>query len=256
MARSLWPREHGAYVQLGAPLVAALVTGVTDAALLLALAACCAFLANEPLLVLLGHRGQRVQASHGSRARRRLIVIVALAVGAGIGGLAMATPATLRIAAIACVPALALVGLAVARAERTLAGELVAAFALAGTAAPVAVAAGWSIHDAVVTWLAWSIGYASTVIAVHRVIDRHRRPSSPRDVVIVVVLTVVLAASLLVATWHASALVAGPLVLAATVLVLHPPSAGRLRAVGVGLLVTSLGSAALASVTHVFELTV
>src|SRR5262249_5958355 len=52
MTRSLWPREHGAYAQLGAPLATALARQVpTVPAALLAAAACCAFLANEPLLV-------------------------------------------------------------------------------------------------------------------------------------------------------------------------------------------------------------
>ena len=66
--RSLWPREHGAYAQLAAPLLTALViVRPTVAAALLALAACIAFLANEPLLVVLGHRGKRMREQDGRR---------------------------------------------------------------------------------------------------------------------------------------------------------------------------------------------
>jgi hypothetical protein len=62
--RSLWPREHGAYAQLGAPLATAIaMQAPTIGALALASAACLAFLANEPLLVVLGHRDSACASS-------------------------------------------------------------------------------------------------------------------------------------------------------------------------------------------------
>jgi hypothetical protein len=77
--RSLWPREHGAYAQLGAPLLCALlVRAPTLPAILLASGAVFAFLANEPLLVLLGHRGRRMLATESGRARVRLTCVGSL----------------------------------------------------------------------------------------------------------------------------------------------------------------------------------
>jgi hypothetical protein len=48
-------------------------------AVLLAIAAMSAFLANEPLLVVLGHRGRRAREIDGSRAARRLAATVGAA---------------------------------------------------------------------------------------------------------------------------------------------------------------------------------
>src|SRR5688572_32010037 len=102
--RSLWPREHGAYAQLAAPLLTALVVvRPTVAAGLLAAAACCAFLANEPLLVVLGHRGKRMREQAGTRAARRLALLASLAAAMGIAGLVLA-PHSLAIAALVAVP--------------------------------------------------------------------------------------------------------------------------------------------------------
>jgi hypothetical protein len=57
--RSLWPREHGAYFQLALPLIAAhLLRAPTVAMAALTAAACLVFVAHEPLLVVLGHRGR------------------------------------------------------------------------------------------------------------------------------------------------------------------------------------------------------
>src|SRR5262245_5043376 len=76
---SFWPREHGAYVQLLGPLLSALVFGpVTPLALVLAGVACAAFLAHEPLLLLLGQRGPKLYREHACAARWRLALLSAL----------------------------------------------------------------------------------------------------------------------------------------------------------------------------------
>src|SRR5262249_31077882 len=91
MKRSLWPREHGAYAQLGAPLATAPALHIpTVPAALLAAAACCAFLANEPLLVVLGHRGKRMHDEHGRRAAVRLAIVGGTAVAIGAVALVLA----------------------------------------------------------------------------------------------------------------------------------------------------------------------
>ena len=245
-ARSLWPREHGAYAQLLAPLAAALIARTpTLAGALLAAGAALAFLANEPLLVVLGHRGARRREQDGSRAARRLALAAGGAGLAGIAGLALAPIAALEIAVLVAVPVLALIAVAWRKAEHTPGGELVAALALSGAAAPVAVADGIALGPALAIWLAWAIGYACTVIAVHRVIARHREAAGTRDrVVIGALAAVTLAATAIALALRPIAAAAVPLAAIATGLAVHPPSARRLRAIGVALVIASLISGA------------
>lgn len=241
MPRSLLPREHGAYVQLLAPLTAALIAfGVTLAGALLALGACLAFAANEPLLVILGHRGRRMREQDGARARRLLAVLAPAAVIAGVAGLALAPDRAQVMAAAVALPAGVLIVLAWQRAERSLAGELVAATALAGAAAPVAAAGGARWQDAMLLWAAWSVGYACTVVAVHRVIARHRKRATRIDHAIaagVIALTLALA---ITAIDLAHARIAIPLAASSAVLLVVAPAATHLRAIGFALLGASL----------------
>jgi len=65
----MWPKEHGAYGQLVFPLATAFaIAGATAPALLTAIAVTAAFLAHEPLIVLLGRRGVRARRDHFRRA--------------------------------------------------------------------------------------------------------------------------------------------------------------------------------------------
>jgi hypothetical protein len=247
--RTLWPREHGAYAQLLAPLVTSLVAvRPTLAGGLLALAACGAFLANEPLLVVLGHRGKRVREQDGPRAARRLVVLVAMTAAAAIAGLALA-PRALLAAAIVAVPAAVTVVLAWRRLERSLVGEVAAATALSGASAPVLVASGVSLHTALVAWTAWAIGYACTVVAVHRVIARHRAAATWRDSIAVLALAAVTTAAIALLARGSLAGAATPLALASAILVARPPRATYLRTIGVVLVFASLATGAIVFAT-------
>jgi hypothetical protein len=246
MSRSLWPRAHGAYAQLLAPLAAALAATTPSAsAALLAAGACLAFLAHEPLLVVLGHRGRRLLEAAGGRARWRLGVLAAGAVGTGLAGLALAPSAAVELAALVAVPVAVLILLAYRRSERTMPGETVAAAALSGAAAPVAVASGVSVASALLVWLAWTLGFAATVVAVHRVIARHRRPASRGDHLALAALGAITTAAFVAATRMPLLAVAAPLTALSTVLVFRPPAATRLRAIGVVLTVAALASGGL-----------
>jgi hypothetical protein len=140
------------------PLATGLALGRPGAAaLLLSAGVVLAFLAHEPLLVVLGQRGRRVRDALGTRAARRLAQLGAGAAVAGVAGLVLA-PAEARLAALA--PAalgLPVVPLVALRLEKTTAGELLVAAALSACAAPVALAAGtpaaWGWGSAV-TWFA------------------------------------------------------------------------------------------------------
>ncbi len=177
--RSLWPREHGAYIQLLVPLITSLLaTGLRWAAVAIAVGAGFAFLASEPLRVMLGGRGPRMREATAARARTRFATFAALALMAGGTGLALA-PATVSWLALPLAPLVAFVIVASRRGNvQTVLGECVAAVALAGAGAPVAVAGGMNLRDALVVWSAWSLAYATTVIVVHHVIAHHRRASS------------------------------------------------------------------------------
>jgi hypothetical protein len=240
--RSLWPREHGAYAQLATPLAAALLVGgaVTPAALLFTTAAMSAFLANEPLLVLLGHRGARLAQTEGPRARTRAAVLGAIAGSAGAAALVLATPGARLLAGLAAVPALALVVLAYRRAQHSLSGELLAAVALPAAALPVATAAGLDAGSSATLWAAWSAGYLASVVAVHRVIARHRRAHTRLDLGLPVALSAACAAAVTLATSWPLAAVAVPLLVISLALVARPPPARKLRAVGLLLVAASL----------------
>jgi len=245
--RSLWPREHGAYAQLGAPLATALALAAPTApAILLAIAACCAFVANEPLLVVLGHRGKRMRDEQRGRAARRLAIVGAVAAAAGATGLALAPRDALVVAGIAAVPAAVMLALAWKRAVHSLAGEIVAAIALPGAAAPVAVASGIAPRAAVTLWAAWAVGYATTVVAVHRVIARHRRLATWIDGAVAALLAGVTVAAAVAATAIRVAALAVPLCAIATALAARPPAATRLRTIGVALVIASIASVSIA----------
>lgn len=240
--RSLWPREHGAYFQLAIPLLTAcVVRSPTVASIALCAGAALAFLANEPLLVVLGHRGPRRKAIDGPAARIRLALLAGTALGLGVFGLALA-PHAIAGAAIVAVPTLALVGFAWRRAEHTLAGELIAAIALTGASVPVLVASGASLAFATEVWLAWGLGFGATVLAVHRVIERHRGAADLADLGLAAALVVLAFGA--ISGW-APLVFATPLVGISAVLVIAPPPASRLRAIGVTIAVASIGGSAL-----------
>lgn len=240
---SSWPREHGAYVQLLAPLLAALASTPSRAGLAISAGAMLAFVANESLLVAIGGRGRRLRAEAGGCARRRLAVLGGAALLSGATGLALAPHAAVLVALLVAVPAALTLGLAARRTVHTLGGELAAAAALAGAAAPVLVAGGEPPALAIAVWLAWAAGFATTILAVQDVLRRHQRqrlhpaPSRAVPVAACAVIGVVVAA---VAVHVDLRLLVGSALAAASIaVVLSRPATTRLRAVGITLAVVS-----------------
>ncbi len=174
-ARSLAPREHGAYGQLGMPLVCGLALGTPGlSGAALAVGAFAAFFAHEPLLVILGQRGRRARVEDGPRAMRRLAVLGGAALVLGALGLALAPPAARMAAIPPLVLTLAVVWLVWRKEEKTTAGEAIAATALSGAAVPVALAGGASWAQAGFAWLAWSLAFLLATLAVRGVIERNK----------------------------------------------------------------------------------
>jgi hypothetical protein len=244
--RSLLPREHGAYFQLAIPLAAAgssQVPGMAGAAVIAA--SCLAFLAHEPLLVVVGARGQRRRSSDGRRAGIRFAALAGGAIVLGAIGLVAAPSATLLMALLALAVCAAMIAMASRRTEHTMGGELVAAVALTGAAGVARVASGSAVAPALQAWLGWAIGFGATVIAVHRVMARHKRPAGQIDRVLTVGLFAGAGLLIATATRCSMSAIAAPLVLLAAGLVAVPPRATRLRAVGVAIAVTAAVSAVL-----------
>ena len=246
--RSLWPREHGAYAQLAAPLSAALLVGTpTWPSLLFVVAAIAAFLANEPLLVLLGHRGARLKSTEGQRARRRAFLLAIVALVCGVLGLYVAERPTQLLAAAALLAGLGLVALAWRRAQHSIAGELAAAIALPAAAVPVASASGVEAVSCLLIWLSWAVGYSATVVAVHRVLARHRAGRQRIDVVLMVGMGTAVVGCVAAALRFPAAALAVPLVAISAILVARPPRANRLRTIGIALVIASTLSVAIAA---------
>jgi hypothetical protein len=243
--RSLLPREHGAYFQLVLPLIAAwCARAPSPAGIALSVASCIAFLAHEPLAIALGGRGARARELDGRRAKLRLGALLPLLVATGAGGLALA-PQVLALAVAVTACATLVVLLAARRSEHSTMGELAAAVALTGASAVVLVAGGVALRAALVWWLGWALGFGSTVVAVRRVIARHKRPAAAIDRVCAVGFAAATAGVLLAPV----APISVPLTAAATVLVVVPPRASRLRAVGIAIAVIATASGLLAVAT-------
>lgn len=173
--RSLLPHEHGAWGQLAMPLVTALAIATpTAAALALVAAVVLAFLAHEPALVLLGQRGRRVKDEEGPRARRWLAVTGGLAALAGAAGVALAPPLARLSLAVPAVLAAAVAVLVVRRLEKTVAGEIAVAAALASAGLSVALAGGAPLRHAVAAALAWVLAFSAATLGVQVILERAR----------------------------------------------------------------------------------
>lgn len=240
----LWPREHGAYGQLGLPLVAGLAMGrPTIVSGLLAAGAVTAFVAHEPLLVWLGARGPRARREHGTRAARLglSLGVVALALGAmalALGGRSVLVGALVPLALSAALVPFVLTG-----TEKTTLGEVLAGVALASASVPVAIAGGASPVVAASACATWAIALSAGTAAVRWVIARHRNGTSDPLLLAIVLGTTALGAAS--ATRYPIVIASAPMVLAAWVLVARPPHPRHLRRVGWTLIASSTATAAL-----------
>jgi hypothetical protein len=249
----MFPKEHGAYGQLLFPMLTALAVGRrTPAALLLAAAAGSAFIAHEPLLVLLGQRGPRAAREQRSRA---IAWFAASAIGAAL--LAVAAIVEMRagvsLVRALLVPAAFAIGLAfmiVSRREHTTAGEILASLTFASLAFPVARAASAAQIVAISCATVFAAIFVTSTVCVHAVIARTRRPPAlaARIVGVLVAVGSIVLLWLLGSRDVVSSLsfaAAAPACLVSLLAALAVRSAKRLRVIGWSLIVTTLMAAAL-----------
>lgn len=163
MSKHLIPREHGAYAELGFPLLSGLVLGSAGvASWLFVAAAMLLFMANEPLVVLLGVRGKRAQQEQAGAARKLLLVLGGLGIAAGMAALWLSPPLARWMALIPAALAACLVPVVLGRNLKSLAGEVIAAAAFSAMHLPVAAAGG---ATGVLLWGPAPLWFVTTVVA-------------------------------------------------------------------------------------------
>ena len=243
------PREHGAYGQLLFPLGAALaIAGVHPSGMLTATAAVAAFVAHEPLVLLLGGRGARARREQRRQAIMWLAISGAVAVAAGFAALATAPPRLRWLFVAPLVPAFMLLALLLTRREKTSIGEIAAAISFASVAIPVcAVAAPSPLHGFAVAFAFASLFIVST-LAVRIVVLGSRAGGDPPAVhrTRIQLATAMIVTGIGMSLIARSETAAGIATLGllpglgvAGAIAFHPPPARRLRTVGWTLLSTT-----------------
>src|SRR5262245_52269689 len=247
---TLLHKEHGAYGQLTLPLASALiVAGLSTAGLMLTTSAVATFIAHEPASILLGLRGARASRDLRRTAIRWLACSATVAVVAAfIAGLTMSHDVRWSIA-VPAIPA-ALLGVAIVRGrEKSWYGEVAAAFAFAGVAVPVTMAAGASLRSAAAVAVPFVLLFVTSTLAVRAVIlrvrgggDRQAAASTRRSTFVAA------GAGAMGLIWLSAAEVlppatiaaAAPGLLTALVIAARPPLPSRLRQIGWTLVAVSV----------------
>ncbi len=178
--RSLWPKEHGAYAEAAFPLVTGVIMArAHPAALLFAVATLAAFVAHEPLLVMLGHRGARARQDHGERARRRAAALGAVAAVAGLVAVGIAPQEASLWLVVPISLTLLLLPRVIGGSDKTLSGEIIVSLAFASMALPVGLAGGVTPLPVVATAaVVWAATFLEGTFAVRGVIHAHRLRAS------------------------------------------------------------------------------
>lgn len=240
-ATPLRPKEHGAYAILAIPIVTALVIGgPTLVGFLIAIASITGFLAHEPLLVALGHRGRRAQSA-APAANSRLTVYLLITTVSGATAMLMAGN-DVRVALMGCL-LIAIVGFAFAAKgeHRTLLGQLVGVIGLSAPSVPILLAGQVSVAGSLAIWFTWLLGFSATTFAVRSVIAAQKR--QPRTAHAAILLVVTLLAGIGVAMQTRQCLAIIPMLAASWYLYFRPPHAKYLKRVGWSLVGATLVSA-------------
>jgi len=252
--RKMVPREHGAYAELLFPIVTVFLGGSpTTSTWLLAVGAIACFLANEPLLVLFGQRGTRVQRQESDRAKRALLIFFLIALGTGVAGLLLTTTAVQYAVGVPLLLGVGLVMLAIQGLERSMVGEALAASALSSIVIPLGLSAGLDLTLTLAVALIWLVtsllGTAVVRLTVARTkakgdedLSRTRFKRAALILVCLVVIAVGVAAPYgsRVGLWILAAAV--PVAVVVFAIAVLQPTARRLRLMGWSLVAANLCS--------------
>jgi len=232
-AANLKPKEHGAYAILAIPIGTAIfVTGPTVVGLGVAVASTAGFLAHEPLLLSLGHRGARAQRTTPA-AQRRLGVLLTVTIAGGIVAMVVGSTSVRYSLALCCVLALACCVLAIAGKHRTLGGQLWGVIGLSVPCVPILLAGDTPVQLTMEAWGTWLIGFGATTLAVRGVIASQKRQSRALHWGVIGGLSLAVAAL----TWAGFKLpiVTLPMISMSWYLLYAPPPTKQLKRVGWGL---------------------
>lgn len=233
----LLPHEHGAYGQLGFPLLTAWLIGQANWPAAAATLACVTgFWLHEPALILFGRRGVRAANELRHSAWRALAVLVPLAL-AGAAAAWLNGGWSLRFSFLLLLLWAVLVAAAARRGvDRRIGFELFSCLGLAVCALPVGLAAAVPLKTMLGVVAIWGIVQCGSVLAIHGVIARAKRRPRPAAgyglAIIAVPALAAAAAGLVNRAWLAQAL---PLLPALTIVALlewRAPSARHLRRLG------------------------
>ncbi len=178
---SLLPKEHGAYGELAFPLATGLIlSGLAWPSLALAAAAVSFFLANEPLAILLGARGQRLRDQLEARARVRGGILLILGVLLGVGGLVGSGSEAWPSILLPSGAALLLVPVVLAGKQKTVPGELLVATAFTTLLLPLALPWGAQPMRVVLAAAVWWVSFALGTLEVHAIKARHKKKARNR----------------------------------------------------------------------------
>jgi hypothetical protein len=186
--RWLLPREHGAYAELLFPVVTGWASRSPDVAtVLFTVAVVAGFLSYEPLMVLRGVRGRRLQDALGETAHTQLLLFLSVGTVTGVLAVALTGTATQVAALVPAACAVALLPWLYRHRLKTLAAEILVVAAFSATVLPLAVreAADWRF-----AWTAaavWCGSFTLGTLAVHAIKVRHKqtvgvrwsRPAAP-----------------------------------------------------------------------------
>lgn len=252
IARAFWPREHGAYVQLLAPLLSALAfSGPTPAALACAALALALFLAHEPLVVLLGRRGANCRLANARAARVHLLVRMAAASLFGLG-LVLAAPAAARALSVPAALSLCALAALLRRREKSLLAELLAAAALTSFSVPVLVAQGVPLASIAIFLGGWLIAQLLATVTARAYVYRRREGEGPLQAASVAAALMLGLAALLVRQGHlplAACLALAPFALLAAALHLRAYRPRTPKGLGWALTFANLGAVVLFGMT-------
>jgi hypothetical protein len=173
--KGLWPKEHGAYAQLGFPLLTGLLyAGGDPGAVAFALVAVAGFLAHEPMALIMGMRGIRLRDALIRPARRRLWWLAGLAGVALVAAVAVAPARAWRGALVPAVLGLIMIPLFFTDRVKTMGGEVIAAAAFSAALLPVALAGPVSWAAAWIAAAVWLGAVLPAIVVVHAVKASHK----------------------------------------------------------------------------------
>jgi hypothetical protein len=166
----LIPREHGAYAQLGFPLLTGLIySGGHPGAVAFSVAAIALFLAHEPLAVLAGVRGERLRTELARPARRRLLFLAGAAVAGLVAAIGLAPPLAWMAAVLPAGLGLLLLPLLGTRRLKTIPAEAIVAAVFSTSVLPLALSDAVGLLEAGLAAAVWYAAFLPSIFAVHAV---------------------------------------------------------------------------------------